>query len=140
MTVAQVKAHYEQMDTLLTDNERVSAIPVLVTDDGLAFPVGKNSMIGVGETATLLLRPEHLDIAPETHDGSLGVIAATLEQSVFYGATRKYVCRLANGASITATPSVNGNDTLSEVSSGDRLHLAYRREAPHLIREANDGA
>jgi len=114
--------------------------PVLVTEDGLSFPVGTAVGIGIGETATILLRPEHLDVAQDAPDGSYGVLEATLEQAVFYGATRKYVCRLANGAPITATPAGTGNGTLSKAAPGDRLRLAYRREDPHLIREANDGA
>ncbi len=112
--------------------------PILVTDDGLSFCVGSGAKIG--ETATLLLRPEHLDIAPEAPDDSLGILEATLEQTVFYGATRKYVCRLANGTSIAATPAGNGKEALSRATPGAQLRLAYRREAPHLIREANDGA
>lgn len=111
--------------------------PVLVTEDGLSFSVG--DVAKIGETATLLLRPEHLDIAPESPDGSMGVLEATLEQAVFYGATRKYICRLANGAPLVATPSRNGNDTLGDITPGDTLRLAYRRELPHLILEENDG-
>lgn len=112
--------------------------PVLVTDDGLSFPVGADARIG--ETATLLLRPEHLEIETEAPDGSLGVLEATLEQTVFYGAMRKYVCRLASGASVTAMPPGASGETLGNVAPGDRLHLTYRRDAPHLIREASDGA
>ena len=111
---------------------------VLVTDNGLSFSVRKDA--AVGEKATLLLRPEQLNIAPESLDGTLGVLEATLEQAVFYGATRKYVCRLANGASITATPAGHGDDALRSTLPGDRLRLAYRRDLPHLIREAEDGA
>jgi spermidine/putrescine transport system ATP-binding protein len=112
--------------------------PILVTEDGLSFSVGPG--LRVGETATLLLRPEHLSLAPETPDGSLGVLETTLEQTVFYGAMRKYVCRLANGASITATPAGGDAETLSHAAPGERLRLAYRRDTPHLIRETSDGA
>lgn len=112
--------------------------PVLVTDDGLSFPVGDEATIG--ETATLLLRPEHLDLAPKSPDPSLAVLEATLEQAVFYGATRKYVCRLANGASIAAMPMGAGIDSLGNVAPGDQVRLTYRRGVPHLIREAGDGA
>ena len=107
--------------------------PRLVTDDGLRFAVGRGAP--VGETATLLLRPEHLEAAPADHDASLGVIEATLEQSVFLGSTRKFVCRLANGAALLATPTGAGAEVLGRVAPGGALRLAYRRDRPHLIRE-----
>ncbi len=111
--------------------------PVLVTDDGLTFSVGTSAR--GGETATLLLRPEHLELAPEQPDISLGLIDATLEQSVFQGATHKYVCRLANGSSITAIPSGAADEAFSRVAPGEPLRLAYHRDVPHLIRESHDG-
>jgi ABC-type Fe3+/spermidine/putrescine transport system ATPase subunit len=112
--------------------------PVLVTDDGLSFAVGAGAP--VGETATLLLRPEHLSIAPDRADGSLGVFDARLEQSVYYGATRQYVCRLANGTLITATSAGIADETTRQLQPGDSLRLAYQRDVPHLIRGATDGA
>ena len=60
--------------------------PVLVTGDGLRFAVGPGA--SVGQRATLLLRPEQLEAAPEAPDGAFGVIEARLEQSVFLGASR----------------------------------------------------
>ncbi len=111
--------------------------PILVTEDGLSFPVGNGATIG--ETATVLLRPEHLNVAPEAPDNSLGVLEATLDQAVFYGSTHKYVCRLTNGALITATPAGNGDGALSGLAPGNTLRLAYRRELPHLIRETDNG-
>ena len=77
--------------------------PSLVTGDGLRFAVGPGA--ATGTDATLLLRPEQLEAAPETPDGALGIIEARLEQSVFLGSARKFVCRLANGASLTAAPT-----------------------------------
>ena len=115
--------------------------PVLVTEDGLSFPVCAGS--NPGDKATLLLRPEHLDLAPETAgatDGSVGIIDATLEQVVFFGATRKYVCRLANGAPITAVPSGDPGNGLASASPGKPLRLVYQRDVPHLMREAENGA
>ncbi len=112
--------------------------PVLETDDGLSFAVGAGAP--VGETATLLLRPEHLSIAPEKLDDALGVLDARLEQSVFYGAMRQYVCRLANGTSITATSTGIADETAGRLRPGDSLRLAYQRDVPHLIRGAADGA
>ena len=88
----------------------------------------------------MLLRPEQLDGAPTSDDSAFGVLEATLEQSVFYGATRQLVCRLANGASITVTPSPGADgDRLYRAEPGDALRLAYRRTDPHLIEEASDG-
>ena len=51
---------------------------------------------------TLLLRPEQLRAAPAAPDPALGIIEARLEQSAFLGATRKLVCRVETGASITS--------------------------------------
>lgn len=110
--------------------------PVLETDDGLVLSVGGE--IGPGEAATLLLRPEHLDIAPEEPDPDLGRLDAVLEQSVFYGASRKYVCRLATGQQITVAPASGVG--LQGLAAGTPLTLAYRRDVPHLIRGTGDGA
>ena len=111
--------------------------PVLVTGDGLRFAVAPGSRSG--QTATLLLRPEHLEAAPKSPDASLGLIEARLEQSVFLGATRQFVCRLDNGAVLTAAPTGAG-EGLDGAAPGDLVRLAYRRDQPHLIPEGNDGA
>ncbi len=112
--------------------------PVLVTDDGLTFAVGDGAR--VGEMATLLLRPEHLEMAPETPDSSMGILEVSLEQSIFHGASRKFICRLPNGTSIAAMPTEKSSEALGRITPGERLHLAYRRDRPHLIPEPGDGA
>ncbi len=112
--------------------------PVLVTDDGLSFAVGLTER--AGDKATLLLRPEQLSVASETPDNGKGVLDATLEQTVFYGATRKYICRLANGALIAAMSNGDDGGTPVDAQPGDELRLSYHREKPHLIRERADGA
>jgi len=118
--------------------ENSGSNPVLVTEDGLSFAVGGSAM--TGDVATVLLRPEHLGLAPEKPDSSWGVLEATLDQVVFYGSTHKYLCRLANGVQITAAPAGNGDGALAGFAPGDAIRLAYRREQPHLIRETKDGA
>jgi len=117
--------------------EGASEDRVLVTGDGLRFAVGPEATIG--QMATLLLRPEHLEAAPESPDRSFGVIEARFEQSVFLGASRKFVYHLANGATITAAPTGAGAQALSRVAPGELVRLAYRRDQPHLILEADDG-
>ncbi|MDH3317780.1 MAG: ABC transporter ATP-binding protein [Gammaproteobacteria bacterium] len=111
--------------------------PVLVTGDGLRFAVGHGAPIG--QMATLLLRPEHLEAAPAEPDSALGVMGATLEQSVFLGATRKFVCRLVNGATVIAAPTGAGAEALGGIAPGGTLRLAYHRDTPHLIPEAEHG-
>ena len=108
--------------------------PVMVTEDGLSIPVGPGP--GVGQQATLIIRPEHLDFAPQNPDPSTGILDAVLEQSVFRGATRQYVFKLANGATISATPTEAGDTAFSRFASGDPVRLAYRRSALHLIMES----
>lgn len=107
--------------------------PTLVTDDGLSFAVSDSTV--EGETVTLLLRPEHLDIANGTADNSTGVINVTLEQIVFYGSMSKLICRLANGEPIIATPSTATGFNPGRVNPGDSLNLTYQRDTPHLIRD-----
>jgi spermidine/putrescine transport system ATP-binding protein len=108
--------------------------PTVVTGDGLRFAVEAGAP--AGQEVTLLLRPEHLEAAPEAPDGAYGIIEAILVQSVFLGASRKFVCRLANGAMITAAPTGAGAETLGQVAPGASVRLAYRRDQPHLIPEA----
>ena len=125
--------------TLFTGRvEGTSEDPVLVTADGLRFAVGHGAP--VGRSATLLLRPEHLEAAPAQSDAALGVIDSTLEQTVFLGSTRKFVCRLVNGATVIATPTGPGAEALGGIAPGDLLRLAYRRDKPHLIPEDGHGA
>ena len=47
------------------------------------------------------------------------VVEARLEQSVFLGASHQFVCRIANGAIITAAPTGGGAEKLSGVASGE---------------------
>ena len=111
--------------------------PLLVTNDGLIFAVGAGAR--VGEMATLLLRPEDLEMAPDVLTDSTGVLDATLVQTVFQGATVKYVCRLINGTTITAIPTGAGRKAFSSASPGEPIRLGYNRNVPHLISEAHDG-
>jgi len=111
--------------------------PMLVTGDGLRFAVGRGAPIG--KVATLLIRPEHLEVAPAEPDAALGVMDTTLEQSVFLGASRKFVCRLVNGATVIATPTSAGAEALGGIAPGGALRLAYQRDRPNLILEADDG-
>ena len=108
--------------------EGASEDRVLVTGDGLRFAVGPEATIGQMATA-----------ASESPDRSFGVIEARFEQSVFLGASRKFVYHLANGATITAAPTGAGAQALSRVAPGELVRLAYRRDQPHLILEADDG-
>ncbi len=107
--------------------------PILVTEDGFHIAVGSDAT--VGDKATLIIRPEHLELAPESNDHSLGILEAVLEQSVFLGSTHQYVCRLANGTSISATPTGASDEAFGRVNPGEKIRLAYRRSIPHLIVE-----
>ncbi|MDH3415757.1 MAG: ABC transporter ATP-binding protein [Gammaproteobacteria bacterium] len=116
--------------------ENTSDRPVLKTNDGLCLPLGRDAR--VGETATLLLRPEHLRLAPDQNDESLGILEATLEQSVFHGAIRNYICRLSNGALLTV--ALDASDTAyKRITTGDQLRLAYPRNLPYLIKQSGNG-
>jgi len=119
--------------------EGAAGDPVLVTADGLRFAVGAGSS-PIGQAGTLLLRPEHLEAAPGATDAAFGLIDATLEQTVFLGSSRKFVCRLANGATVTAAPTGDSAEALGAVAPGGHLRLAYRRDQPHLILETDNGA
>lgn len=116
--------------------ENTSNHAVLKTEDGLILPLDQSAPIG--ETGTLLLRPEHLSLAPDHADESLGILETTLAQSVFHGAIRKYVCRLSNGALVTATLDASDN-AYKRLAVGDKLRLAYPRNLPHLIKQSGNG-
>jgi len=106
--------------------------PVLVTDDGLVLPLDAGS--DPGSRATIIIRPEQLSVVEDDPDESSGVLNVVLEQSFFQGANHRYVCRLDNGMSITAIPSGVGQETLAQVSPGQRLKLSYQRRHPHVIQ------
>lgn len=110
--------------------------PVLMTDEGQRFPLAPGTM--PGQKATLLLRPEHLGLAPVAPAADLGVIEAWLEQSIFLGASRQFVCRLANGRTLMAAPNGMGERALN-IQPGELLRLTYQRTRPHVILEPGRG-
>ncbi len=110
------------------------ADPMLITDDGLMIPVSVGPKTGV--SATLIIRPEDLDISPSNPDASLGILDAVLEQVIFRGATRQYVFKLSNGASISATPTGSTDEAFRRIRTGESVRLSYRRSTPHLIVES----
>ena len=118
--------------------EGSAADPVLATPEGLRLALAPGAV--PGRAATLLLRPEHFELAPGAPGPELGVIEARLEQTLFLGATRRFVCRVGNGASLLAAPVGEAGEALAAVAPGARLRLAWRRERPHLIPEPHLGA
>ncbi|MEM9441480.1 MAG: ABC transporter ATP-binding protein [Pseudomonadota bacterium] len=110
--------------------------PRLCTEDGLQFRVSPGA--AVGKRMTLLLRPEHLGLAEEGGDEGIATFDAQLEQSIFLGASRQLVCKLANGATVTAAPAGLGEQDISLVE-GQSIQLAYRLDRPHLILEPGHG-
>ena len=114
--------------------EGSAADPVLVTPEGLRLALAPGT--APGRAATLLLRPEQFELAPGVPGPELGVIEARLEQTLFLGATRRFVCRFGNGESLTAAPVGEAGEALAAVAPGERLRLAWRRERPHLIPES----
>ena len=110
-----------------------SADPVLVTSDGLRLALAPGTK--PEQTATLLLRPEQIGLAPEAPGAEFGVFEARLEQSIFLGSTRRFVCRFPNGMSVTAAPAGAADEAFAPIAPGDALRLAYRRDHPHLIPE-----
>jgi spermidine/putrescine transport system ATP-binding protein len=110
--------------------------PHLETEDGLRFRLPPDAE--VGERTTLLLRPEHLELAREDGGDGMATIDARLEQSIFLGASRQLVCKLANGATVTAAPAGLG-ERKTDLIEGQAIQLAYRRDRPHLIPEPGHG-
>ena len=111
--------------------------PYLKTGDGLQFRLSPDAT--VGERATLLLRPEHLGLAKEDSSDGMATIDARLEQSIFFGASRQLVCKLANGSTLTAAPAGLGEQE-NDFVEGQTIQLAYRLNRPHLISEpGHDG-
>lgn len=110
--------------------------PYLHTGDGLQFCVALGA--AVGKRATLLLRPEHLVLAQEGRGDGMATIEARLEQSIFLGASRQLVCKLANGSTVTAAPAGLGEQE-TDLVVGQAIQLAYRLDRPHLIMEPSHG-
>ena len=103
----------------------------MVTEDGLQLPVGGGPK--VGDSATLIIRPEQLALATGHPDDSLGVLEVVLEQTIFQGATNKYVCQLPNGQTVSVIPHAAETDAFKQVNPGQKLHLSYRRNEPRVI-------
>lgn len=111
--------------------------PVLVTEDGLEVPVGTGAK--VGDTATVIIRPQQLTIADEHSDITMAGVDGVMEQSFFQGSTHKFVYKLADGSSISVIPSAASQEAFNRISPGQRVRLAYRRNEPHIIVESTDG-
>lgn len=110
--------------------------PVLHTDDGLQLPVSTGAK--VGDRATLIIRPEQLNVA-SSQNSDFGSFDAVLEQSFFQGSTHKYVCHLANGRTVSAIPTGAEDEAFRQVQPGQSIRLSYQRDQPHLIIQAADG-
>jgi spermidine/putrescine transport system ATP-binding protein len=110
--------------------------PALVTDAGLRLALDAAAAPAPGARATLLLRPEQLTLAaPGTPPGG-ATIEAALEQSVFLGAARQLVCRLATGETVKAMPlGAEEGAAAAALRPGDPVRLAWRPEAVHLMAE-----
>lgn len=115
--------------------------PVLVTDTELQVPIAVGSTTSSAATATVMIRPEQLEIAERAErSGSAGVdtafgrLDAVLEQSIFQGATRRFVCRLTDGRTVSATPTTR-LDAARHLADGEPVSLVYRRSDIHVINQ-----
>jgi spermidine/putrescine transport system ATP-binding protein len=118
--------------------DTTSGSPILTTDSGLHIPLGTDA--GKVKRASLIIRPEQLTLAGSNASGTQAdanqvCLDAILEQSVFQGATIKYVCQLTDGTTITAMPPGGDNTEYHKLRPGDQLKLAWNRNDPHLIVE-----
>ena len=118
--------------------DTTSGSPILNTDSGLHIPLGTDA--GKVKRASLIIRPEQLTLAGSNASGTQAdanqvCLDAILEQSVFQGATIKYVCQLTDGTTITAMPPGGDNTEYHKLRPGDQLKLAWNRNDPHLIVE-----
>ncbi|NVK72624.1 MAG: TOBE domain-containing protein, partial [Oceanospirillaceae bacterium] len=83
----------------------------------------------LGEEIKLLLRPEHLSLTPNDHEGARAQLTMKLNQTVFIGTDYQLHGELQNGQSFSAltrktnTPLVNGSE----------LTLYYQVNALHTI-------
>jgi spermidine/putrescine ABC transporter ATP-binding subunit len=111
--------------------------PALISPDG-TWRVDAASLdrsgLGVGAAAAVLVRPERLRIAPQVAAGDVSrmdnVVSGVLVETVFLGATRKYLVELAPGRSLQVRSS---SDERLDVEPGAPVVVGWDRDAGVVV-------
>jgi spermidine/putrescine ABC transporter ATP-binding subunit len=99
---------------------------VAVLDNGL--PLGLPHQLPAGSEVGLLLRPESIDVAPDTAaNGFPGVV----EDVVYLGSMLKYFVRLDNGLTLLVRRTFNGGVAPTR---GDRIWAAWSSADVQLVQ------
>jgi ABC-type Fe3+/spermidine/putrescine transport system ATPase subunit len=99
---------------------------VAVLDNGL--PLGLPHQLPAGSEVGLLLRPESIDVAPDTAaNGFPGVV----EDVVYLGSMLKYFVRLDNGLTLLVRRTFNGG---AAPTRGDRIWAAWSSADVQLVQ------
>jgi spermidine/putrescine transport system ATP-binding protein len=95
--------------------------------------------LGAGAEATVMLRPEHLQLAPDSATSTGASIPATVTDLIFQGPTQRVILRTDDGAEIVAHLDTSDR---SSGRPGDRLHVHWSGARPLALpgRPAYAGA
>ena len=110
-------------DVRLSDG-RVVSVRSVANPDGITG--------SLGTPATLILRPEHLEIRDEQPSGSSG-IEAVVTDVIFQGSAQRWGLRGMDGKALLAITPVDGHG--SSAHPGDAVWLAWSEDHAHLILE-----
>ena len=88
-----------------------------------------------GQSVTLLVRPEKIDLTPA--GGESGALVGVVEAAVFVGSHRRFVVSV-DGVEVIAT-SPNRRLATGEIGIGDRVELDWKYEDVWVTAAASDG-
>ena len=100
---------------------------LLTSDGAFAIPAEARPRAVAGQPATLVVRPEHIDIA----DAAQGVVTGTVSESVYAGAETRLFVTLASGTVI----SVRRAAGTAMIGFGETVRLDWSPERVRLLTE-----
>ena len=87
----------------------------------------------VGEDVTIVIRPEHAEVAAHAHNGSAAVVHGTLENVVYFGTDTHYHLRLRDG-SVFVTRQQNKPGGISGFAIGSDVGVTVAAHAARILR------
>ena len=97
----------------------------IVTVEGRDVAVETDTSRQNGAAATIVLRPEAIQIAPE------GLLSCTVELSCFMGSYQNYHVRLGDGTLVKITDSCPLNKRVFDV--GEQAAISFQKDCAHLL-------
>jgi spermidine/putrescine transport system ATP-binding protein len=111
----------------MTDGLAVIGLP---SGDGLT---AQGDGAGVGDEATIVIRPEHAEVVAPAQSGGAALLRGTLENVVYFGTDTHYHLRLSDG-SVFVTRQQNRPGMTGDFAIGSVVGIALAPGAARILR------